>query len=53
MFAAKVEFLIDRDGENFRYILNYLRCGELILPDKFTELDLLLAEVIFYDIKRN
>ena len=41
MFSGKFEmkpsedgaFFIDRDGTHFRFILNYLRNGELILPE--------------------
>ena len=40
MFSGKFEvkpsedgaFFIDRDGKHFRFILNYLRTGELTLP---------------------
>lgn len=42
--------LIDRDGEIFRYIVNYLRTGKLLLPCPFTEWALLAEEVRFYEL---
>jgi len=44
-------FFIDRDGTYFRFILNYLRNGELILPDEATFLKELEAEAKFYQIQ--
>ena len=43
--------IIDRDGTYFRFILNYLRNGELILPDGATFLKELKAEAKFYQIQ--
>ena len=40
---------IDRDGHLFQYILNFLRHGQLILPEKMDYL--LRAEADFYQIK--
>ena len=42
--------VIDRDGELFRFILNYMRCGQLNLPLEFKEIDQLVVEVDFYQI---
>lgn len=43
-------FFIDRDGELFKYILNYLRSSRLSLPQGFKDLDQLFAEADFYQI---
>ena len=42
--------VIDRDGELFRYVLNFLRTGQLNLPDGFVHTDALIAEADFYNI---
>ena len=42
---------IDRDGTYFRFILNYLRNGELILPEGATFLKELEAEAKFYQLQ--
>ena len=44
-------FFIDRDGTHFRFILNYLRDGELILPEGATFLKELEAEAKFYQLQ--
>ena len=59
MFSGKFEmkpsedgtFFIDRDGTHFLFILNYLRNGELILPEGATFLKELEAEAKFYQIQ--
>jgi len=44
-------YFIDRDGTHFRYILNYLRTGQLIVPqDEIIRVEL-LAEADFYQIE--
>lgn len=44
-------YFIDRDGTHFRLILNYLRSGQLVLPeDKILRREL-LTEAEFYQIK--
>ena len=32
-------YFIDRCGHIFQYILQFLRCGRLVLPEEFNELD--------------
>uniref|UniRef100_A0A4W5RRC5 Potassium channel tetramerization domain containing 4 n=1 Tax=Hucho hucho TaxID=62062 RepID=A0A4W5RRC5_9TELE len=43
---------IDRDGPVFRHILNFLRTGDLQLPDDFREVGLLRREAEFYRLSR-
>lgn len=33
--GLKQHYFIDRDGHMFRYILNFLRTSQLLLPDDF------------------
>ena len=59
MFSGRYEierckdgaFFINRDGTHFRFILNYLRNGELILPDGATFLKELEVEAKFFLIQ--
>ena len=44
-------YFIDRDGTHFRYILNYLRTGQLTVPKDETMRVELLAEAEFYQIE--
>ena len=48
--ALKQHYFIDRDGKLFRYILNFMRCGTLALPDHFTELPALLEEARYFEL---
>ncbi|GFO30020.1 hypothetical protein PoB_005652500 [Plakobranchus ocellatus] len=41
-------YVIDRDGHAFRYVLNYLRTGKLITPLGYRELDILREEAAYY-----
>lgn len=43
-------YFIDRDGELFRYILDYLRNSKITLPDNFTELQRLREEAKFFKL---
>ena len=43
-------FVIDRDGNIFRHVLNFLRTSKLTLPENFQEYELLAVEVDFYQI---
>ena len=49
--AENGTLFLDRDGKHFRFILNYLRNGELVLPDGATFVEELLTEAEFYQIK--
>ena len=44
-------YFIDRDGEIFKHVLNFLRSNRITLPEDFTEWDLLLSEADFYQIQ--
>lgn len=33
--SLKQHYFIDRDGQMFRYILNFLRTSKLLIPDDF------------------
>jgi len=43
-------YFVDRDGELFAYILDYLRTGKLLLPDNFKDTARLREEVLFYQL---
>jgi len=47
---SKGRFFLDRDGVLFRYILDYLRSGQLILPDSFQEFSRLRNEAEYYKL---
>ncbi|KAK7099082.1 BTB/POZ domain-containing protein kctd15-like [Littorina saxatilis] len=42
---------LDRDGNVFRHILNFLRTSALCIPTDFIEMDLLHAEADYYQIE--
>ncbi|XP_068760882.1 uncharacterized protein [Montipora capricornis] len=44
-------YFIDRDGTHFRYILNYLRSGKLVVPEDKIVRKELLNEAEFYQIQ--
>ena len=44
-------YFIDRDGTHFRYILNYLRTGYLLIPDDKLIRKEILEEAEFYQIR--
>ena len=44
-------YFIDRDGTHFRFILNYLRTGQLTVPDDKILRRELLAEAEFYQVE--
>lgn len=47
----KGRYFIDANGEMFKYVLDFLRRNQLLLPKGFKEYDLLLAEAEFYQIQ--
>uniref|UniRef100_H2YKQ0 BTB domain-containing protein n=1 Tax=Ciona savignyi TaxID=51511 RepID=H2YKQ0_CIOSA len=49
--TLKQHYFIDRDGNMFRHILNFLRTSKLALPDDFHELDQLIQEARFFELK--
>jgi hypothetical protein len=49
-FDTQGNYFIDRDGEMFRHVLNFLRSGRLCIPQGFQDHDLLEAEADFYQI---
>ena len=49
-FDNQGNFFIDRDGEMFRVVLNFLRSGRLSVPQGFSNFDLLEAEADFFQI---
>ena len=49
--AEDGSYFIDRDGTHFRYILNYLRTGYLLIPDDKLIRKEILEEAAFYQIR--
>ena len=49
--AEDGSYFIDRDGTHFRYILNYLRTGELVFPEDKVVRRELLSEAEFYQVQ--
>ncbi|XP_060089577.1 BTB/POZ domain-containing protein KCTD12 [Heteronotia binoei] len=47
---AKGRFFLDRDGFLFRYVLDYLRDGELVLPERFPERARLRREAEYFQL---
>ena len=48
--TLKQHYFIDRDGQLFRFILNFMRYGILALPDEFNELPALLEEARYFEL---
>ncbi|KAH9367066.1 hypothetical protein HPB48_003511 [Haemaphysalis longicornis] len=44
--SRKQHYLIDRDGNVFRHMLNFLHINTLAVPDNFAELGLLYEEFV-------
>ena len=49
--AEDGSYFIDRDGSHFRYILNYLRTGQLVVPEDKIIRKELLTEAEFYQVQ--
>ncbi|CAG7732487.1 unnamed protein product [Allacma fusca] len=49
--SLKQHYFIDRDGEMFRHILNFMRNSKLLIPPHFPDIDLLLEEARFFEIQ--
>lgn len=45
-------YVIDRDGHSFRYVLNFLRTSKLIVPIGYRELDILREEAAYYGLDK-
>ncbi len=50
--SLKQHYFIDRDGEMFRHILNFLRTSTAPVNEDYPELDLLYEEAKFYAISQ-
>ena len=48
--SLKQHYFIDRDGNMFRHVLNFLRTSTLVIPDDFDEVDLLLEEARYFEL---
>ena len=48
--SLKQHYFIDRDGQMFRHVLNFVRNSRLLLPEDFSDVELLLEEAKYYDI---
>ncbi|CAO1330687.1 unnamed protein product [Diamesa tonsa] len=48
--SLKQHYFIDRDGNMFRHILNFMRNSKLLIADDFSDLELLLEEAKYFEI---
>ncbi|XP_041375103.1 BTB/POZ domain-containing protein kctd15-like [Gigantopelta aegis] len=48
--SLKQHYFIDRDGKMFRYVLNYLRCQRVMLPEQFSDFEQLYEEAKYYEL---
>jgi len=49
--SLKQHYFIDRDGEMFRHILNFMRNNKLHISPHFSHVELLLEEARYFDIQ--
>ncbi|GCB80677.1 hypothetical protein scyTo_0016317, partial [Scyliorhinus torazame] len=49
--SLKQHYFIDRDGQMFRYILNFLRTSRLLIPDDFKDYSLLYEEAKYFHLQ--
>ncbi len=49
--AEDGSLVIDRDGQSFRHVLNFMRTKTLSVPDNYDEWELLLDDSRFYGIR--
>lgn len=50
--SLKQHYFIDRDGNMFRHILNFMRNSRLLIAEDFCDLELLLEEAKYFEIMR-
>jgi BTB/POZ domain len=50
--SLKQHYFIDRDGNMFRHILNFMRNAKLLIAEDFSDLELLLEEAKYFEIVR-
>lgn len=48
--TLKQHYFIDRDGKSFRYVLNFMRSGRVILPERYDDYETLLDEAKYYEL---
>lgn len=48
--TMKQHYFIDRDGQAFRHILNFLRYDDLVLPSDYSELSILYCEAKYFEL---
>ncbi|XP_053323376.1 BTB/POZ domain-containing protein KCTD1 isoform X1 [Spea bombifrons] len=49
--SLKQHYFIDRDGQMFRYILNFLRTSKLLISDDFKDYSLLYEEAKYFHLQ--
>jgi hypothetical protein len=49
--TLKQHYFIDRDGKSFRYVLNFMRTGRVVLPERFDDYETLIEEAKYYGLE--